>query len=38
MEFFDKFISKGLLEKLKITSEKPFGRITYTEAIKELEK
>lgn len=38
MEFFDKFISKGLLEKLKITCDKPFGRITYTDAIKELEK
>ena len=38
MEFFDKFIAPGLLEKLKITCEKPFGRITYTDAIKELEK
>ena len=38
MEFFDKFIAPGLLEKLKITVEKPFGRITYTDAIKELEK
>ena len=38
MAFFDKFISPGLLEKLKTTIEKPFGRITYTDAIKELEK
>lgn len=38
MEFFDKFISNGLLEKLKITCDKSFGRITYTDAIKELEK
>lgn len=38
MEFFDKFISLGLLDKLKVTIEKPFGRITYTDAIKELEK
>ena len=38
MEFFDKFISNGLLEKLRITCDKPFGRITYTDAIKELEK
>ena len=38
IEFFDKFIAKGLLEKLKITVKEPFGRITYTDAIKELEK
>lgn len=38
IEFFDKFIAKGLLEKLKITIKEPFGRITYTDAIKELEK
>ena len=38
MEFFDKFIAPGLLDKLHTTVEKDFGRITYTEAIKELEK
>lgn len=38
MAFFDKFIAPGLLDKLKVTIEKPFGRITYTDAIKELEK
>lgn len=38
MEFFDKFIARGLLDKLKTTLEEPFGRITYTDAIKELEK
>ncbi len=38
MEFFDKFIAPGLLEKLKTTINEPFGRITYTNAIKELEK
>lgn len=38
MEFFDKFIAPGLLEKLRITVNEPFGRISYTDAIKELEK
>ena len=38
MEFFDKFIAPGLLEKLQKTINEPFGRITYTDAIKELEK
>ena len=38
MAFFDKFIQPSLLEKLKVTMDEPFGRITYTEAIKELEK
>ena len=38
MAFFDKFIAPGLLEKLNTTINKPFGRITYTDAIKELEK
>ncbi len=38
MTFFDKFIAPGLLEKLKVTINEPFGRITYTDAIKELEK
>ncbi len=38
MEFFDKFIAPGLLDKLHVTLEKPFGRMTYTDAIKELEK
>ena len=38
IEFFDKFISPGLIDKLKTTIDKPFGRITYTDAIKKLEK
>ena len=33
MEFFDKFIEKGLVSKLKNVLENDFGRITYTEAI-----
>ena len=38
MEFFDKFISPGLLERLNHVINSNFGRITYTDAIKELEK
>lgn len=38
MQFFDKFISPGLIDKLKVTIKKPFARVTYTDAIKELEK
>ena len=38
MEFFDKFISNGLLERLTHVINSDFGRITYTDAIKELEK
>ncbi len=38
MQFFEKFIAPGLLEKLNTTINEPFGRITYTDAIKELEK
>ena len=38
MEFFDKFISPGLLERLNHVINSDFGRITYTDAIKELEK
>ena len=38
MEFFDKFIAPGLLERLNHVINSDFGRITYTDAIKELEK
>ena len=38
MKFFDKFISNGLLERLNHVVNSDFGRITYTDAIKELEK
>lgn len=38
LRFFDKFIQKGLLEKLQVVRDKPFGRITYTEAIELLKK
>ena len=38
MEFFDKFIAPGLLDRLNNVLNSDFGRITYTDAIKELEK
>lgn len=38
MEFFNNFIDKGLLEKLNHVLNSSFGKITYTDAIKELEK
>ncbi len=38
MEFFDKFINPGLIERLTHVINSDFGRITYTDAIKELEK
>ncbi len=38
IEFFNKFIDQGLLDKLNITVKEPFARVTYTDAIKELEK
>jgi len=33
MEFFDKFIENGIIERLTNVVESDFGRITYTEAI-----
>ena len=38
MEFFNNFIDKGLLVRLNNVINSDFGRITYTDAIKELEK
>lgn len=38
MEFFDKFIEPGVIEKLTHVVETPFERVPYTEAIKILEK
>ncbi|MCL2753469.1 MAG: asparagine--tRNA ligase, partial [Defluviitaleaceae bacterium] len=37
MEFFDKFIENGLIERLKNVADSDFGRITYTEAIEALQ-
>jgi len=38
LQFFDKFIEKNLIQRLKNTLETSFERLTYTEAIKILEK
>lgn len=38
MEFFNKFVDPGLLERLNNLVESEFGRVTYTEAIELLEK
>ncbi|MDR2183293.1 MAG: asparagine--tRNA ligase [Clostridiales bacterium] len=38
IEFFGKFIEKGLVERLQNVLESDFGRITYTDAITALEK
>ncbi|MBI5345771.1 MAG: asparagine--tRNA ligase [Chlamydiae bacterium] len=38
LEFFDKFIEKGLIARLKHVLESPFQRISYTEAVEILLK
>lgn len=38
MEFFNQFVDKDLIERLKKVVSSEFGRITYTEAIEILEK
>ncbi len=38
MEFFNKFIDKGLLERLDNIVNADFGRVTYTEAVELLQK
>ena len=38
MEFFNTYVDKGLLERLKHVATSDFGRITYTEAVELLEK
>ena len=38
MEFFNNFVDKALLEKLNNVINSDFGRISYTDAVKELEK
>lgn len=38
MKFFNSFIDKGLLDRLNSVINSNFGKITYTDAIKELEK
>ncbi|MDD3795006.1 MAG: asparagine--tRNA ligase [Lachnospiraceae bacterium] len=38
MNFFNSFVDKGLLDRLKHVMESEFGHVTYTEAIELLEK
>ncbi len=38
MEFFNKFVDKGLIERLEHVAGSDFGRVTYTEAVKILEE
>lgn len=38
MDFFNQFIDKGLMERLKNVANSEFGHVTYTEAIEILEK
>lgn len=38
MEFFNSFVDKGLFEKLNNVLNSDFARISYTDAVKELEK
>ena len=38
MEFFDKFVENGLIERLQHVIQTPFERLTYTNAISILEK
>lgn len=38
MEFFNSFVDKGLIERLKHVAGSEFGRVTYTEAVEILKK
>ena len=38
MEFFNKWIEKGLTDSLRSIIDSPFSHMTYTEAVKELQK
>ena len=38
MQFFNNFVDKGLLERLKHVADSEFAHVTYTEAIEILEK
>ena len=38
MNFFNSFVDKGLIERLEHVANSDFGRVTYTDAIKILEK
>ena len=38
MQFFNTFVDKGLIERLRHVADSDFGRVTYTDAVKILEK
>ncbi len=38
MQFFNNFVDKGLIERLQHVASSDFGRVTYTDAVKILEK
>ncbi len=38
LELFDRFVCKGVIERLQAIVEKPFLRLTYTEAVEQLQK
>ncbi|WP_084456724.1 asparagine--tRNA ligase [Desulfogranum mediterraneum] len=38
LDLFNRFVSKGLLQRLETIRSKPFVRMTYSEAVRELEK
>ena len=38
MEFFNKFVDKGLIERLELVRDSAFARVTYTEAVELLQK
>ena len=38
LELFDRFVSKGLIDRLVQVRDRPFVRLTYTEAVAELER
>ena len=38
LEFFNKFVDPGLIDRLRHVAESDFGRVTYTEAVKLLEE
>ncbi len=38
MQFFNSFVDKGLIERLEHVVNSDFGRVTYTDAVAELEK
>ena len=38
LSFFSKYVDKGLMDRLKFVAERPFQRVSYTEAVELLEK